>query len=236
MTDHEHWAELAAGHVLHGLTPEEEAAFVAHLPSCEACQASVDDHELVAAQLGSISYFDGSDESLPAWESMRSAVVGERSPMQNVVDLAARRRRYQVSRRALAVAAAAAVVVGGGIVTWQQTNGRTSCKVSAGCHVVHLDAAKGRSVISLTIRDNQVTVTPTDMPAAPNGKIYVLWQEARNAHPTPISEFNTGTGSAANGELRVAYADTQQFAVSLEQDTIVPPSAPSNTIASGLAG
>ena len=236
MTEHEYWDELAAGHVLHGLTPDEEAAFVEHLVACDACLASVNDHELVAAQLGSISYFGDSDEAIPTWDSMRAAVIGDQAAADNVADLAARRRRYEISRRTLAAAAAVVVVAGGGIVTWHlTTGGSSSCDASAGCHLVHLDAAQGRSLASLTVRHNQVTVTPTNMPAAPAGKIYVLWQEARNSQPTPISEFKAGTGSVAVGALKVPYANTQQFAVSLEKDTIRPPAAPSNTLASGLA-
>lgn len=239
MTEHQHWDELAAGYALHGLAPEEAADFVAHLAGCEVCLASVRDHELVAAQLGSISHYTDADESIPSWETMRAAVVGKPSipeqPTGSVTDLSARRRRYETSRRALAAAAAVVVVAGGGIVSWHVTRGGSGCTPSAGCHMIHLDAAQGRSLAALTVRNNRVVVTPTNMPAAPTGKIYVLWQEGRDSQPAAISEFKAGANSVAAGALKVPYADTQQFAVSLEKDRILPPSRPSNTLASGLA-
>jgi hypothetical protein len=238
MTEHEYWDELAAGYALHGLAADEEVLFVDHLQTCDECAASVTDHELVAAQLGSIAHYRETDGEAPSWESMRSAVVGANPKVSNLVDLSAHRRRYELSRRTLAAAAAVVVVAGGGIATWQLSSGGGSsdCSASAGCHVVQLDAAAGRSLASLVVRNDAVTLTPTNMPPAPVGKVYVLWQVPRDAQATPISEFTDGTGGqAARGNLNVAYSDTQQFAVSLEKATPTPPSAPSNSLASGLA-
>jgi len=100
---------------------------------------------------------------------------------------------------------------------------------------VRLDAAQGRSLANLTIRNNSVTVTSTHLAAAPAGKVYVLWQVPRDAKATPISEFTAGSGDAtATGALSAPYSETQQFAVSLEPAG-PPPAAPSNTLASGLA-
>jgi len=125
MTEHEYWDELGAGYALHGLSVEEEALFIDHLATCEECQASVGDHELVAAQLGSISHYRATDADAPSWESMRAVVVGDR-PATEVVDLATRRRRYEMSRRSLTAAAAVVVVAGGGVATWQLTSGGSS--------------------------------------------------------------------------------------------------------------
>jgi anti-sigma-K factor RskA len=240
MTEHEQWDELAAGYALHALAPDEETRFVDHLATCDECKDSVKDHELVAAQLGSISHHRETDDAPPSWESMRQSIVGDHPAdldERNVVDLAAQRRRYEISRRTLAAAAAVVVVAGGGVVTWQLARGGGStCSASAGCHAIQLDAAQGRSLASLVVRHTSVTLTPTNMPAAPAGKVYVLWQVPSDAPATPISEFRSGTGgAAATGHLDVAYADTQQFAVSLESATTSPPQRPSNTLASGLA-
>jgi anti-sigma-K factor RskA len=237
MPEHEYWDELAAGYALHGLSADEETAFTAHLASCEECAANVKDHELVAAQLGSISHYQDADEGAPSWESMRTAIVGDDPQPSAVVDLATRRRRYDLSRRSLSVAAAAVLVAGSGIATWRLTAGGSSgCSASDGCHVVKLDAARGKTLGSLTVRNGSVSVVPTNMPPAPAGKVYVLWQVPRDAQATPISEFTAGTKTPAPGALAVSYADTQQFAISLEPASSAPPEAPSNTLASGLAG
>lgn len=233
MTGHDQWDELAAGYALHALSPEDSERFVAHLEGCTECAESLAQHEYVAAQLGSISHFPDTDDA-PSWESIRASVIGAREPGAPVVDLA-QRRRYAVSRRALAAAAAVVIVAGGGIATWRlTTGGSSSCVASSGCHLVKLDAGN-RTLASLVVRDNRVTVTPTDMPAAPTGKVYVLWQLPRNGRAKAIGEFTAGSGAnAATSALTAPYSDTAAFAVSLEPAG-PPPVMPSNTLASGTA-
>jgi anti-sigma-K factor RskA len=242
MTDHQHWDELAAGYALHGLTPEEETEFVTHLETCQQCAASLADHELVAAQLGTISHFQDS-ESAPSWESMRDAIIGEPAEPQEdagdagdteVADLDAHRRRYAVSRRVLAAAAAVVVLVGGGIAIWRvSSGGSTSCSASAGCHQIQLDATSGQTLASAVVRNDSITVTPTNMPNAPSGKVYVLWQRQHSGLATPISEFTAGTGITSTATLQAPYATTSAFAVSLEKATGTPPTVPSDVLALG---
>ncbi|HEX3825271.1 MAG TPA: anti-sigma factor [Mycobacteriales bacterium] len=233
MTEHEYWDELAAGYALHGLAPDEELSFVAHLDTCELCAASMVDHELVAAQLGAIAHYRESDEA-PSWDAMRTAIIGRAPAVADIVDLATRRRRYDVSRRALAAAAAVVVLAGGGIVTWRLASGGSNCSASSGCHAISLDA-RGQTEASLVVRGGRVTLTPNNMPAAPIGKTYVLWQLPRTGRATPVTDFTAGSGTQATGSLRVAYSDTEAFAVSEENTAGAPPATPSNTLASGTA-
>ncbi|MHB8451095.1 MAG: hypothetical protein ACYDAQ_11690 [Mycobacteriales bacterium] len=51
MSSHEAFEELAAGHALHALEPEDEQALLAHLPGCSTCQAALAEMQAVAAQL-----------------------------------------------------------------------------------------------------------------------------------------------------------------------------------------
>jgi anti-sigma-K factor RskA len=233
MSEHEYWDELAAGHALHALAPDEEVMFLDHLATCQTCAANVSDHEMVAAQLGSIAHYREPDATTPTWESMRAAIVGE--PAGDIVDLGERRqRRYDLSRRSLSAAAAAIVIAGGGVVAWQLTSGATSCVAAKGCHVIELQAAGGKTAASLTVRNATVTMDASSMSAAPIGKTYVLWQQPRDGRATPIKEFTAGAGSTVSASLATPYADTQQFAVSLESAG-PPPKSPSNLLASGLA-
>ncbi|MBV9486731.1 MAG: anti-sigma factor [Frankiaceae bacterium] len=234
MTEHEYWDELAAGHALHALTGEEESTFLDHLSTCAECAASVSDHEMVAAQLGSIAHYREPEAATPSWESMRAAIVGDRSA--EITDLGERRRRrHELSRRSLSAAAAAVVLAGGGVVAWQlSSSGGTSCVASQGCHVVELQAAGGKTAASLTVRNSIVTMDASSMSAAPIGKVYVLWQQPRDGRAKPIKEFTAASGATVAASLTTPYSDTQQFAVSLE--TVGPPPlAPSNLLASGVA-
>jgi anti-sigma-K factor RskA len=231
MTDHEQWDELAAGYALHGLTPEDDAVFLAHLDTCPECIAGLKQHELVAAQLGSISHYQDDDEA-PSWESMRTAILGPRTETTPVADLDERRRRYNVSRRVLAAAAAVVIVAGGGIAIWRvASDGSASCSAAAGCHQIQL-AASGRTLAKVVVHGTRVTLTPTNMPAAPAGKTYVLWQQPRAGAATPIGEFTAGTSGPLTIALRAPFAQTSAFAVSLEKSG-PPPATPTNMLASG---
>ena len=77
MTDHQHWDELAAGYALHGLVARGGGGVRRPPRTCPECAASLADHELVAAQLGTISHFQDTDDA-PTWESMRDSIVGPR--------------------------------------------------------------------------------------------------------------------------------------------------------------
>src|SRR4051794_28258471 len=104
--EHDHWEQLAAGFALDALEPEERADFTAHLASCAQCRELLDEHSLVAAQLGSLA---GDDVSPPPWSAIRAGVVGEpQRPAEAEVVVLRRRPRF-----ATLAAAAAAVAVAG---------------------------------------------------------------------------------------------------------------------------
>jgi hypothetical protein len=248
MSDHTEWDELAAGYALNALAPDEESAFTGHLETCERCQAAVDDHVFVAAQLGAIAMPDVQLE-VPSWSSVRNAVVeaqpegGSRggtlpASVADVVDLSDRRRRYAVSRRVLAAAAAVVVVAGGGIVAWRAQSGGTtaSCGSVAGCHTLALASSSGAKAASLTVQGDVITMLPTGMKPAPAGREYVLWQLPSDGRPIAVKVF-TATGSKAvdKATTGVAYADTTAFAVSEERSGPVPAKPTTPLLASGSA-
>src|SRR3954451_2449167 len=82
--DDARWAELAAGYALHALEPAEEQAFTTHLAECAVCQATLDDHELVAAQLASLA--DDAESAAPPWSRIRP-VLGPPSQSAPVHEL-----------------------------------------------------------------------------------------------------------------------------------------------------
>lgn len=234
MTDHDRMEELAAGYALHALTPEDESRFEAHLETCARCAAALESYEYVAAQLGSMAHYQDHDDP-PSWESIHAAVVGPAAPAVQVADIDARRHRLNLSRRVLAAAAAVVLIAAGGIAIWRVTSSgsTSSCTAAADCHVVDLDAAGGTTIAAVTVRSNTATVTPSAMPAAPAGKVYVLWQQPRDGRATAIGEFTAATGAPTTaGTLITPYADTMLFAVSLEAAGTAPAS-PSNLLASG---
>src|SRR5881409_467869 len=120
--DDARWAELAAGYSLHALEPAEEEAFITHLAGCAVCRATLDDHELVAAQLASLA--DDAESAAPPWSRIRP-VLGPPSEATPVQELRAPgneapvRRLHPRHTRLLAAAAAFAALVAVGVTGWQ---------------------------------------------------------------------------------------------------------------------
>lgn len=251
MAGHDDWDELAAGHALNALTPEEETTFLAHLETCDRCRASVDDHAFVAAQLGAIAMPEEPVET-PSWASIRSSIitdepsVPEPNPASSadVVHLAARRYRYAVSRRVLAAAAAVVVLAGGGIIAWRVTSGGSStaspsaasCGSAPDCHAISLESSSGTEAAALSIKGDQITMVPTNMKPAPAGKEYVLWQLPADGRPVAVKVFtSTGAQAVAHASTAVPYSDTASFAVSEESAGAAPSSPTTPLLAEGTA-
>jgi len=231
MTGHEFWAEQAAGYALDALEPEERAEFERHLADCPECQRLVDQHALVAAQLGALAY---DDRPAPTWAHIRDGVVApvpmDDSP-SNVVPM--RRRRAAL----LLSAAAAAVASVVGITVWQTTNGSSNgpltsasaCADTSGCHVVALRAGDS-TALSVLVYGRDVALLPATMDRPPAGSEWALWRLPKSGAPQLMTTFDHVGGTRTS--IEVSYADIAGFAVSQEPAGSTP-AAPSTVVASG---
>jgi hypothetical protein len=242
---HEQWDELAAGYALHALEPDEELLFTEHLRDCDDCAALLADHELVAAQLGSLAH-DDADLRPPDWSAIRGGVVAPRAEAEAEVTSLDARRRPRLRRPwlpkpwLLGAAAAALVVAGAGVVVGQNIGGSStspatqamsSCRHRAGCTVVQLHASHGADPAVVLVDGGRATVVPVAMDPPAQGKQYVLWQLLRTGAPTPVDGFRD-TDASSSAPLVMPYDDTAAFAISLE-DTTWPPAQPTRVMAVG---
>jgi anti-sigma-K factor RskA len=230
MTGHEQWDEQAAGYALDALDDDERQQFEAHLAGCARCHEQVDQHALVAAQLGALVGDD--DAKPPPWSSIRAGVLGTQpSPQRdNVVPMRPRRAQWLA-------AAAAVVVVAAGVTTWQATRGGgetsplasvSACRATPGCHVVALHAGD-TTPASVLVKGKAVTLLATSMPAPPAGHQWALWQVPHTGTPQLLAEFGS---QGAESVLSVPYDATASFAVSKEKLGVTP-SAPATIVATG---
>lgn len=235
--EHRAWDELAAGAALHALEPDEQRLFDLHAADCSRCQADLAAHELVAAQLGSLSAGEPDDAVAPSWAELRGRIVDDPTD-----ELAAARRRHAArsagSRRLLAGAAAAVVIAAGGVTAWQVTRqtapglAPSACRGVAGCHAVQLVSSSGVRVADIVVTGDRATVRPKHLAAPPAGDTYVLWQMGRSQTPTPVAAF---TGSTpATMTLKFPYSATAAFAVSQEVAG-PPPARPTRVLATAPA-
>jgi hypothetical protein len=258
---HHEWEELAAAYALDALDPQDELRLSAHVATCARCQQSLDDYNLVAAQLGSLA---DDEEAPPSWRQIRSAVVGDQSagvatslqPEQNedrspdgiapVVPLPQQSSPAPLWRRPRMMAAAAAVVllVAGGLAGWKLTSRSsptsataavTACQQQAGCRVVKLRTPAAVDSAAVIVDSGHASVVPLALDSAPVGRMYVLWQLPRDGGGMiPIESFRQTRHQTVGSQLPHAYADTAAFAVSLEPAGGFP-TRPSDILALGAA-
>lgn len=70
--DHDAFLELAAGHALHALEPEDEQAFLAHVSACAVCERALAEHR---ETLSHLAYAAADEEPPPAvLEGIRTGV------------------------------------------------------------------------------------------------------------------------------------------------------------------
>jgi hypothetical protein len=234
---HDYWDELAAGYALHALEPDEALEFTAHLDTCQRCRSLLDEHELVAAQLGALA--DGDDTAPPSWQQIRTGVVAQPAP---VVDLSSRRKL--VANRVLAAAAGVVVLAGLSVAGWQLSDGGSArspgvaaidaCAQASDCVTVRLQA-DGESPATLLVRGDAARMVPTGLAQPPADHAYALWQLARDGRPALITEMEqVPDGPSGAVALTLPYADTAAFAVSLEPVNVVP-TKPTRVLAVGTA-
>ena len=232
--DHGHeWAELTAAHALHALEPEDELRLLGHLRGCADCRRTLDEYQLVAAQLGSLS-----TDAAPVWANLWTE-----APELPAEPASTRTRRDPVTRlrwrpRLLAAAAALIALVATGVVTQHLTSAPTpdlsasSCGASPDCHLVVLHGLS-RRVAEVVVSGSQVGMRDVVLSAPEAGETYVLWQLPRDSNPRPIMAFRHATDTA-EAALTRPYADTVAFAISIEPASTAHVQ-PSHVIATGPA-
>jgi hypothetical protein len=191
--EHARFEELAAGHALSALEPGDEEAFLAHLPSCAACERAVAEHRETASHLA----YAADPVPLPdaLLDRIRADVQASGRAMAPPpappvsLDAARARRRTPFSGAWLSVAAAAALVLSLGVwnVTLrhdqseleQRTERLTAAvrTLETGTRVPLTDPS-GRPVAIAVMHDARTMSLVVDglKPNDRSDSVYVLWQ------------------------------------------------------------
>ncbi|HVB26820.1 MAG TPA: hypothetical protein VNE21_02780 [Mycobacteriales bacterium] len=242
--DHAVFEELAAGHALHALDPDDEQLFRVHAEDCERCRRQLGEFAEVAAALAMTAAPAVAPPGLGS--RIRTAALADADDgVGGQVVPITRARRHSRERpwvRIAAAVAVAAAVAGGGIwggVAATRGGSRTALAgCPAGCHEITLLGAGSRLPDArVVVRGTTAYLTPTGL-AADNAvrTIYVLWQVTGKHTPLPVGSFDVRSGVAVAipiGSLAAPYGDTWAFAVSLEQGRTIP-ATPSHPVALGL--
>lgn len=217
--DHDRWAELAAGHAVGALEPEDEELFVTHLRSCAECVRTLAEMTSVAAQLAHAAEPAEPPASLKAgiMDEVRRSERARTSTPVPAAPAQARRRMLTVltgsrptdtrapkrpSLAPLAMAAALVAVIGLG--AWNANlRGNVTVKDRAIARLEMIEdlAADPATVrVPMTsgigahgtalIRGSRGVVLLEGLPANPQDSIYVLWYQDQGGSFYAVDAFD----------------------------------------------
>lgn len=245
---HARFEELAAGHALHALEPEDEQVFAAHLSECARCERDLADHEATLAHLAYAP--EAAEPPAALLEGIRAGVLasgrGATFPAEQAapVSLDAARRRRDASRLRRAgiwtgVAAAFALVVSLGAWNTSLRQERDEKAAWSGqlasvvgqlrdkqTHTVPLQGENGEVVAVALVRGDDVSLVVDGLPVNGDGTTYVLWGESRYGDRRAVGAFDVDeAGLDVLDGLRVqaSVSDVTRFMVTREKGDTAPP-------------
>lgn len=253
---HELYEQLAVGHALAALEPEDEHAFLAHLSSCAACEAAVAEH---TETLSHLAYGTAAAEPPASLlegirEGVRESGRAGAFPAPSSLAAARERRRHPTMRMSTGlVGAAAALVMVMALVFvnrgLQSTNNdlraadaRLSSVVTSlvheGSRRVNLTGGGETSAVAV-LNGSDVSLVMRGIAANDtSNSIYVLWQRSRFGVVRPVGTFDVrSTDIAVVNHLRLTgdAGTVQSLIVTREQGRTAPPIAKGDTVVAGDA-
>jgi anti-sigma-K factor RskA len=243
VSSHRDWDEIAAGHALGALEPDDEQRFEAHLRTCAECRQVLLDTEVVMAELAlapdpvapppelkirlMAAIHEASDDE------PRMAAVSSRDTLEII------RERKRSTREALAdkwvrFAAAASVILLAVIAAGVWTLGGSSTSTP---RFVALQSAQSATtqVAWVELLGDKAWMISASIPANdPSNSQYVLWVLPVEGSPIPIGNFDVSPGHTVSdiGKVSGPLSSVKAFAVSKEPGRTLP-TKPTDVLATG---
>ena len=237
---HARWDELAAGHALSALEPEDEQELLRHLRGCDLCERTLAG---MRAVVGELAYAAEPADPPPAvLAAIREGIGAGDRPL---LVPASRPRRPVVSSRWLLTAAAGVVILA--LSLWNavlRTDSRRKDEVIAlrrQFEELLADPASSRVVLAgqghgvAVVRGPRVMLLLQDLPVSePGPDVYVLWARDRSGRLSAVNPFEIGNAGQPNliPEMRLPGGEVVELVVSREPGPL-PPAAPGAAVLSG---
>jgi len=255
---HTRYAELAAGHALNALEPEDEQEFLAHLEACELCEHDVVEHRTALAHLAYAP--DAAEPPAALLEGIRAGVIASGRPvswpsepeppptsLSADRDRRADRTRMRRAGALTGIAAAAALIVSLGAWNVSLQNDRDQQlalgdRLSAAvrelgrAETVPLTGTDGVVVAVALLYDDEMSLLVDGLEVNDAGTTYVLWGKSRSGDIRPVAAFDvTGEMFDLRERLQLAdgVADVRTLMVTREPGRLAPPLPTQPVLASG---
>lgn len=253
-TSHTPYDELAVGHALSALEPEDEQRFLAHLLGCAACERALAEH---TETLGHFAY-DVTSEVPPSsiLEGIRAGVTASGRagafPAPLSLDVARTRRQRTVRLMTAAVGAAAALVLVVSLAVanrgltadeheTQAANARLTAAVSQllvpGARKIDLTGDGGRGAVIVNGQNVSLVMSGVES-NDPHNSVYVLWQQTTFGDVRAVGTFDVSSDDVAvvNGlRLDSSVATVKTFMVTRESGRVAPPRTTQPIVVAGDA-
>jgi hypothetical protein len=240
---HEVYEQLAAGHALSALEPEEELEFLAHLPSCAACERALADH---SEALSHLAYGTESVEP-PAslFEGIRAQIraespadLGDRLVAPTSLTAARERRARRMvplSAALTGVAASLVLIVSLFVANLGLQDDKSDAEVrqEAFNKAVSQLLVPGARQVAMTgsgtavavVNGNQVSIVMSGLQATDKSSVYVLWGKSRFGGVSAVGTFDVRNSDLAVASgLRLDNPSTlEALMVTREQGRRAPP-------------
>ena len=254
-TSHDLYEQLAVGHALSALEPEDEQLFLEHLPSCAACQRALLDHEDTLSHLAYAA--EALEPPAELLDGIRAGVAASGragSFPAPVVELEqVRSRRMVRATTAVLGAAASFVLVAALLVLWQgeraqndriqvrdsALNAAVSSLVQPASRKVDLTGT-GESRAVAVVNGDKVSLVLQGVDANDTSdSVYVLWQRDTTGSVLAVGSFDVADGDSVavvNGlRLKGDSAQVTDLIVTHEHGRTAPPVAKGPPVVSGSA-
>lgn len=217
--EHARFEELAAGHALSALEPEEEQDFLRHLATCTACERDVHEHQDTLALLALSA--DPAEPPPSVLEGIRADIARDAAPAPGPVaasphaplpahdvtslDEGRRRRAGRTTRAVQWVGAAAAAALVLSLGAWnlalrsdrdasEQYGDRLAAAVrdlaQPGSTSVPLESDDGDVLAVAVVQDSGVSLVLDGLQPNASGTSYVLWAQDATGGVRPVGAFD----------------------------------------------
>lgn len=253
---HELYEQLAAGHALSALEPEDEHAFLGHLPQCAACLRALADHTETLAHLAYA--VDESEPPASLLEGIRTGIAESgragHFPPPLSLDAARVRLRDRTVRWTTAVVGMAAslvllvslVFVNHGLTSQQhdaqlaaaRLNTTVSSLLVPGARKITLAGSNGGKG-AVVVNGHDISLVMADIPVNDRtSSIYVLWEKSRSGSVHAVGTFDIRSADLAvvnHLQLTQEPSTVEAFIVTREQGRMAPPFTTQPAVVSGQA-
>jgi anti-sigma factor RsiW len=256
---HELYEQLAVGHALSALEPEDEQAFLAHLPGCAACERALAEHTETLAHL---AYEVEAAEPPPGLlDGIRAGVAASGrsgdfpAPAPVSLDAVREQRRHRTVRftTALLGAAAALVMVVGLVIVNQGLQDRNkdtqaadaqlaaavSRLLTPGAKKVDLLGSGGEHAVAVVDRNGRLSLVLDGLdPNDADRSTYVLWERSELGAVKAVGTFDVSSEDVAVVDGLHLAGDVgalDRLMVTQEQGRSAPPLAQGDLVVAGDA-